>query len=628
MSSHISAEQARLNQRALMRSAFLKSQNQPRELAAPEVPDALPPDNLLPKDILLSGLPVTIPGWERPLAGDQLFIYWDEAIVELTQINDPTTELPYKFTISPDKLLGDGIFPLYYKVMAASGSESDSATVMIKIDRTPPNQNNVPQALVFDAEVMSEGLTVEYLEANNDQVPAYVPEYTDMQAGETVHAFWDEIPLEPITLTEADVTAKKVPVIISGDIVREAGQGTILADYYLTSRAGFDGLPSLASTINVLLTPKPTNLKAPIVPLAEDPAGIDLQDANTGVVVQIDEYQNATATDLVVAKWGNTNLSPALVIPGEFPILVSVPRSTIINEGSGEREVSYIVSRGGLNFDAPPITVKVDVETVGPTDPDPGTPENEALEPAVLTSASGLTNELVGEDQGQSASVQIALYEGANPGDKVTLYWGNTPPTEAGSLLVSEAEISAGELTPIAIDAGIISATPDNPAWPLYYTLSLPLKPGNAIASPITPINVHMSSPGGLEGLDPLTYPDANANGWLLTELVENGANLFVAVYENMKLGDIVTLTWQAYSSTNAAPGTEVDGTLYTTQKTVAEPEMANGISFVVPYDYIKPIAEVSPTLQGSGIGSYTVTQGGSDTSSPDALVKIELGHP
>ncbi|MCU1719011.1 hypothetical protein [Pseudomonas sp. 5P_3.1_Bac2] len=627
MSTLISAEQARRNQRALRLKAYLTHKGQPRDLAAPEVPQALAPDNLLPKEVLLSGLQVLIQEWERPLPLDTLYIYWNDAEIHKVTIEE-IEKFPYTLTIKPEQLISDGTFPLNYKVIADSGTSSESAVVNIKIDHTPPNQNNVPPALVFDAQVISEGLTLEYLAANGDQVIATVPEYVQMQAGEVVHAFWAEIPLTPVTLTDTEVAAKKVPVVITGDVVRQAGEGSQIADYYLTSRAGFDGLPSVAIDINVLLTPTPSGLKAPKVPLAEDDAGIDLQDANMGVVVQIEKYQNAGATDLVVAQWGTTKLSPALVFPEDFPILVSVPRSTVIAEGSGQVEVSYVVSRAGLNFDSPPITVKVDIETVGPIDPDPSTPENEALKPPTLLSSTQHTNELTPEDLGQDATVQVPFYKEAKAEDLVTLYWGAPPGKLAGSFAVTAEQVTAQVFEPSKLLATTISGTPDDPAWPLYYSLSLPDKPGNAVSSPAASINIHMSTPGGPGGLLAATFPDASENGWLLPEQVENGANLLVAVYENMKAGDIVTLDWLAFSSTNAAEGTDISETQFNTSKTVGQPELAAGVSFIVPYEFIQPIAEVSPTQQGSGRAVYTVTQGGTETAAPQAIVKIELGHP
>lgn len=594
-------------------------------MVAPSVPEALEPDNLLHVTTLESGMTVSIPEWPRVLPDDKLEVHWKGNIVHTFDVVDPQDVVfPYTFIVSPNDLKGDGVFPLFYSVTASSGASDDSDQTFVKIDTSSPNLGNVPEALIFPDDVLSNGLTSEYLEENDDQVIAVVPQYAGMEAGQTVHPSFYNRQLDSVVVTETDVTNGQVPIIIPGETVREVGEGEQISTYFLTSRAGFDGLRSAPASVNVLLSPVPADLLPAHVPLADDGL-IDIPDANLGVLVEIEEYKNASSSDIIWVKWGNQQLQPTAVIPGGFPITIPVLRSTIIQAGSGEITVSYHITRSNMNFLAPDEVVQVDVTTVGPVDPNPGTPENEALEPPVVVGFSATENELIPEDYDNPVQVTIPFYEEAQVGEKIKVYWGHAPATLAVSYTVSESDITSQVFAPLEVAAEIVNTTPNDAAFPVSYTIGRATGTENAVSSPAQFVNVHMSRPGGVEGLDPAVFTETNAQGWLLKEQIEDGTEVLVNVYENMAIGDIVTLNWMAFSTTNAAPGTEIEGSEYSDFVTVSEPELANGITFNVPKEFIDPIAEVSPTYQGAGQVFYTVTQGGSDTTSSEEVVKIDL---
>jgi hypothetical protein len=146
------------------------------------------------------------------------------------------------------------------------------------------------------------------------------------------------------------------------------------------------------------------------------------------------------------------------------------------------------------------------------------------------------------------------------------------------------------------------------------------------VYSPTQAVDVFMHGPSNLE---PAVFPDANSKGWLLKENVENGCNVTIPVYENMAMGDVVSVSWTAFSTTNASPDSMILDTTYTKEITVDEAELADGVKFSVPYEpYIEKIAGASPYEEGAGQVTYTVTLSSHDFAGPTATVKIDLGSP
>jgi len=630
MHNKLTAAQTRDKQRNVRLARYNKFRLQLQALPVAIVPDALPPDNLLPVDVLENGMTVNIPQWNRVLPEDRLEVLWDDNIVNTHTVDTPEDETwPYSFKVPSTELITEGLHSLAYKVTAASGAATDSDKLTVKIDREAPDHDNVPPSLVFPAEVNTNGITLEYLDSNNNAVIATVPGYDGMEADQKVHPHWSTVTLDTVTVTEADVTAGEIKVTFPGDIIRREGEGKKPAHYYLTSRAGFDGKSSEFTMVNVLLTPRPDSLQAPRVPLADNGL-IDLEDANAGVTIEIDSYTNARTGDIIVAQWGSRTLSTVAVIEGKFPVEVPVSRSTVIGEGSGTVKVSYQVARSDLFFPAPPTEVEVDVDTVGPVNPDPDSPINKNLAPPIITGNSGKTNELTPEDYNHPATITIPVYENAKAGEIVTAYWGaSTVSATLRPYTVTTDDLSQNNFPGIEVPKAVVNSSSNDKTWPVYYTLSRPQPPANPVFSPSAMVNIHMVGPGGLDGLDAAEFTDASESGWLLLAQVENGLRVHVAVYENMLDKDEIVMNWQAFSTTNAAAGTEITDSNYRERKIVGAPERANGVDFVIPYkDKVDAIAGASASGQGAGQIIYTVTQAGSDYNAPAATVKIDLGAP
>lgn len=630
MQTKISAEQARSLQRNNQLERTPQRRQQAKEtVAAPTAVGLLYGDNLVPIEMLEYGVAVQVPAWPRVLAGDKLVLQFNEANVATYEVLDPSQVVfPYEMLLSPAYLLSNGIYSLSYTVTPESIGLWESEATDITVDHTPPNLGNIPAPPEFPAEVVADGITTDYLNANGDKVIIKVPGYAKMEADQKVHLIWaNSHPLPVQALGQADVDQGYLEVEIPGDLIRATGEGRFTAYYYLTSRAGLDGPRSLDSTVDVLLTAPPSGLRAPVVPLAADGL-IDLDDVNTGVTVEIPPYQNLAFGDLVSAKWGNSALAPYPMPLGGLPAEIPVPRATVIAEGSGSVVVSYHIQRNAHPFpEAPSTRVTVDVDVVGPLDPDPTTPENEALlAPTVFGGGAIQSNELLPADRDLPASVTVPFFAEAQAGQIITVHWGyRTRATALQPHPITDNDVANQRFPDFRVPVDIVNATPNDAAWPVYYTLSR-ADGKNPVLSVTQAVNVHMVGPGGSGGLDAATFPDVNGVGWLLLDAVSpDGARVTVAAYEHMQAGDKVTLNWVACSTTNGATGTEIEGSDYSDSIVVKPEDVGSDLSFVVPFDpYVQLIATVVPSAQGAGKVSYTVSQNGEFTA-PKAVVPIDL---
>ncbi|NUT86370.1 hypothetical protein HNO91_08055 [Pseudomonas corrugata] len=106
-------------------------------------------------------------------------------------------------------------------------------------------------------------------------------------------------------------------------------------------------------------------------------------------------------------------------------------------------------------------------------------------------------------------------------------------------------------------------------------------------------------------------FPNANLYGYLNCSTVPpiwDGVSIKIP-YQGFQDGDECVLTWRAYTTLNAAPGSYIDGTegIFTHRLTRAEAEDADG--FVLPA--IPFATYVEPLLYGSGSAQYKIRRAG-----------------
>lgn len=654
----ISAEQARAYQKQLRLEQFRnRAETGTLPLQPAEPVDAfIQPGNLATKDILRDGFELRIPEWTRIAGDDDVILFinnvevFDNPIYSVPETYIPGSYTPVIYPV-PSFYLGGykGTITLKYHVLSGSGQRDVSEPLEIEIDREPPGNGAAPVPLQFPA-AMGNKVTLRYLDDNQDQVIATVPAYTPMEAGQTVSLWWNgkrTTAVAPVVVTAEDVTNGTVQIVIPGAQFRNLTDERVMLQYSLSNRAGFESYPSESSTIMISLDPEPANLKDPVVPLAADGL-IDLADANQGVEIKIDAYTNIMTGDTIVAHWGNSPLNPEAVVANNFPVFVSVPRSVVLKEGSGSIPVYYEVMRGGAATKSNTIQVNVDVMTVGPVDPDPTTPVNEALQIPWIQGGSKIhpLNELGIQDKGKTATATIPFFQSpqgkpaepiiTTPGAQITLLWGAYPGSQIpiGPFTVTQAHLDAQELPVITIPASAVDAAPDGNGFEVYYTLSRPAGDTvrNPVSSPSAKLTIKMNIPGGPDGLLAPKIMGTTAKNWITKETIQarGGVKIKVDPYSGMKVDDVVQLQWIAFSSLTNAPGTEIAATKYTSEHIVKTVDITNGLEFSVPYTpYVEQIAvETGNQRQGSATATYTVTQNGDTYASKVATVKIELSSP
>lgn len=624
-------------------------------IAPPIVVDAfIQPGNLATKDILANGFEIIIPEWARVEKQDRVDLFINNLPVynnPIITIPDPAPkEVPeFRYRLEPYYLGGyQEDIKITYRTTSRSLVVGVSNALVVRVDRSPPGQKGSPEALQFPAD-MNNKVTLKYLDDHENQVIATVPAYEPMEVGQTVIVWWNgkkTTAISPVTVEAKHVADKAVPIVIPGAQIRGSKDERVILQYSLTSRAGFEGAPSEMSIIEISLDPEPVDLPDPIVPLAAD-GEIDLTDADKGVEIRINAYKNAINGDSIVAYWGGSSLSAEAVIATNFPIYVPVPRSVVLAEDSGNIPVYYEVRRVGSVTKSNTIQVKVDVRTVGPVDPHPSTPVNEALQPPVIQggSKSYPKNELRIKDLGKPATATIPFFQSAQgtmsapiitqPGAQITLMWGAwpNPPIHIGPMTVTESDLQAKTFPDIVIPSAIVDTTADNDALEVYYVLSRPDtdKPLNPVSSPSSSVVVEMNVPGGPEGLHAPIIMGANSANWLVKASVKpGGVNIKIAPYPGMKVNDIVELHWVSYSTDDNTPGTEIDLTEYKQSIIVTNVQMTYGMEYTVPYaPYIERILPATGNRGiGSGMANYTVTQNGKPYTSRDAVIQIDLTGP
>ena len=165
------------------------------ELAAPEIPDALPnfpgsEFNLLPLRALGSPLRVLIEQWldSVPFPGVpvRLTLLLNRNAVADYHFTTPIDPALFPFPANiPEQYLLEGVHEVSYLVTIGENAELSTPTP-ITIDKTAPNFGNPGDAPVFPPEVISQGITQKYLDENSDEVLVRIPQYLQQRTCDTI----------------------------------------------------------------------------------------------------------------------------------------------------------------------------------------------------------------------------------------------------------------------------------------------------------------------------------------------------------------------------------------------------------------------------------------------------------
>lgn len=617
---------------------------QERSFDAPTVPDALPPlsgENSWLVPVQFQGQPLRV---ELPVAWDgyeednistfyidvQLIINGDH-LVDMKRLEPPfdaSADFPIRFQVPVDEFNIPGFATLHYRVFLDSGNSANSDPVRIEIDHRAPNGDNPGGPLKFPDDLPAEGITEAWLALNGDRLEVTVPRWPDMEREDRVLFYWgtpfDAEPVAVLTITSSHlVPGTPITFAYSGDILREKGNGLMNGYYVLSDRAGNRNGRSPVVPIEVIDLPVvPGDFPAPVVPLADIDKLIDLEDARTGVAVHINEIGDSAAGDILETWWNGRQLR-TITLPAnpQWPQIVPVDWAVLSADGFAgpvPTNVQYRWRRGiAPGKDSPMIGFAVDLSVAGP-DPEGPDPINPKLDLLVVKGATG-DNILVGPDMGNDALVVVDLYASPRAGELLELHWGDHPQVAATYRVLSTDQ--PGQQIEFKVPWTIIDSVGNNPQLPVFYWVSNGV---NRQRSRDTHVRVAVRP---VEGLEPVTIPDANINNYIACEQ-EPWNGVRVRIPGNAGLlaaGDLIEMSWQlSLGGTGEQPITEH---VYFPPHELSATEAVEGVILLMDRftDLILPIQLQS----GSANVGYRLTKlDGTPGIAPIKRLRLDLTVP
>lgn len=574
--------------------------------------------NQLHKDLRGTELKIDIPAFDQGEDGRRgiVTLFWNgEAVAQTPQFLTPI-KFPLEMKLPASATGSQGSYELSYAVNIV-GNVTPSLSLVVNIDTTPPNRNQRGAEVVLPAEVEAGGITKEYLENNGGKVVVTVPpDYLDAKIDdEVILMFGPAVALarEVGRFKRTDLTRPIQFDLLEADIKHE-GENSLF--YILTDRKGNEGPHSAYKIIPVMLTPAPTNLLPPLVPVADDNR-VDYADAVQGVKVIIRAYDNWFANDRVVVTFDGTDHAPQPMPQGGAT--VNLPFALIYSGDYGEKDsrVTYRIERNGRPF---PESVgrdfKVDLRMPGPDPIDPPGEVHPDLNILTVKGAVSADNVLTEADADQNVKATAAIYP--NPGaDQYARLWWNGKDT---GLKVDLAATS----TEIAFDIpwAIVKDGGNGSAIPVHYVVGHALNDNVYHSRPrdvdVSGIKIVLPVPA-FQHLDPtfdvLNCPSLRVHSGALHAEIQVPGDQRLA-------GKELTFTYQGWS--DAAGTIPIPSTSHTFNYTPNEDQARDGFTVLLPYE-----TALKETKQAWGSIQYTVDiDGVPGAPSERHLVDVEVQRP
>jgi len=543
--------------------------------------------------------------------------------------------------------LSQGTHTYSYKVTTTLGTNiAGSVPVTFIVDRTAPYETAGIAPFPLVTPVGWPGaLTEEFLDENGGQVGVPIPNYDafDAQPGDT----WElSFSLNGPVVATGEVRPDMVVVVDRALAAAHEGLNTLY--YKLRDASGNISASSLGLPVTVVLRPAPT-LAAPGVVDALTLAGagdrlIDLPDTarSSGMFVIIPPYAEDRAQDNffveVTTSVATRRLGPIALNGHALPFNFHVDFATLValygpSTGSIPLQVVYSVNRGGVVYTAPSSTISLDLDKVGPENPEGPDLVNPNLLPPELTGpTSGLSNQLDPVDALQNAPVIVTLWSdpplpNARPFDIVLYYAGE----QVDRVTVNHLTANPGDEIPMSVPWPFISRH-SNGIIPLHYELAT-AGTNNRNVSPTQPITVAAN----VVSFDPPSIVGSVSGGGLTLigcsalPAPTYNARVRVPPHPLLEQGMVVQVRWNAFSDNDglnpipAASGVFSYGPITAT-------EAVSGFNVPIgPYaTYIKPINLANPS-QGAVRITYAVPllgPGPVDSAEAHVIVNAVVAGP
>lgn len=346
-------------------------------LDPPGAPDALEDipggePKLLPLSVLGQPVKITVPMWPishpTPDTPEVLWLYWNGTQVDEKRWEAPITE-DELFVEAPVSVLQHGRVEVSYKVQGYNGVVTSSQVLIVTIDKVPPVLGGAEGLLLFDDEVLRDGVTARYLEQHEDVLLAELPPYEAPAVGDVITYYWDDQPfandwLGEITVTKQDLE-QTIYLSILGEDVRAGGDGQRYVHYQIRDRAGNLGARSRPAVLEVDATPIPRVLPWLQVPQADGADGdlsLKLDDYADPLVVIVPAEAVIYPGEAVTVQWG---------APGDYGYYTTseprpgtddrflIPEPNVLAYSKHTLQISYVVSDGKQEFPSVPCSLKL-----------------------------------------------------------------------------------------------------------------------------------------------------------------------------------------------------------------------------------------------------------------------------
>lgn len=584
----------------------------------PDTADDAP--NQLPKALRGTDLKIDIPQFEQGEDGRRgiITLFWNgEAKAVTPQFMTPIT-FPVEMTL-PASVTGlQGQYELSY-VVNILGNVTPSLPLVVNIDTTAPNNNRPGEQVGLPAEVEADGITREYLDTHGKVVVTVPNTYSDAKIDdEVILKFGTSIPLatEIGRFTRANLIEPVQFDLLEKDIKQEGNHSLF---YVLADRKGNEGPNSAYRTVPVMLTPAPTDLLPPLVPLADDDL-IDYGDAVQGVRVAIRAYTNWYSSDRVVVTFDGSDHAAQPI--GQDGTQVTLPYALIYNGDYGIKSsrITYRIERNGKAF-AEPVgkDFEVDLRMPGPDPKDP--PEEVHPELKILTvkgAVSAADNVLTEADADQDVSATAAIYPNVANDQYAQLYWNGVEATGVRVALNSAStEIAFTIPWEVVRDGGNGAAIPVS--YLVGHTLNENVYHSGSREVDVSGIRIVLPEPA-FQNLDPtfdvLNCPSLRVHsGALHAEIKVPRGDLRLA-------GKELTFIYQGWSDSSGT--IPIPSTDHSFTYTPNDDEARDGFTVQLPYE-----SALRETRQAWGSIHFTVDiDGAPGASSERHLVDVEVQRP
>lgn len=346
----------------------------PPEVAAAldDIPGGQP--GLLPLTALGAPLQVKIPRWlnsnPQPEAPERLWVYWDDDIVHTKTWNAPVPDADLVVEV-PVVFFSEGPHVLYHRVMTWNVEFVNSHPRTLTVDRVAPVLGADQGRLRFPGDVIASGVTPEYLEQNQDEVVATLPDYTDIVPGDILRYFWDtrmddNQQVATRTITEDDL-GKPLLLVFAGTMIRARGDGDRYVRYQVEDRAGNISPYAGYITLKVTANAPPRQFPWPDIERAsgvnELVSYVPVNAVSNGAGLLIPDDADIREDDEVWVQWGEQDSpgsyrSNVPVSPGarEF----RVPKEYVAFHITHTVPVHYeVVDRNGKPYVSKPRRVEI-----------------------------------------------------------------------------------------------------------------------------------------------------------------------------------------------------------------------------------------------------------------------------